>query len=183
LSDALRRLLLVVPLVRANPGMPVDDVAATLGITPEQVVEDIDTLSLVGVPPFEPDDLVEITIEDDGVYVDLPQSLDRAVRLNPLEAAALVAAARALAPGDPTLASATSRLIALLAPGQRTTFDLLVDRLAAPDALVPAATADTLRAAAHDRHEVSFDYRSGADDAPKRRRVRPRPIVLADGVR
>ena len=46
--ERLRRLLLVVPYVSRNPGITVDALARALGLSREELLRDLDLLTLVG---------------------------------------------------------------------------------------------------------------------------------------
>ncbi|HEY0880318.1 MAG TPA: WYL domain-containing protein, partial [Archangium sp.] len=94
--ERLRRLLFLVPFVSKNPGLPVDEVAKVVGITKDELLEELDLLTLVGRPPFSPDDFVDVYVEDDKVYVDLDQRLSAPPRLTAAEGVALAAAAATL---------------------------------------------------------------------------------------
>src|SRR5205823_7707566 len=92
----LRRLLFLVPYVARNPGHSVDEVAKGLGVTREELLQELDLLTMVGRPPFQPDDFVDIYVEDDKVYVDLDQRFSAPPRLTAAEGVALAAAAELL---------------------------------------------------------------------------------------
>jgi proteasome accessory factor C len=96
--ERLRRLLFLVPYVARNPGLTVEAVARELGVTQEKLLEELDLLTLVGRPPFQPDDFVDIYVEDDKLYVDLDQRLSAPPRLTASEGVALAAAAALLKP-------------------------------------------------------------------------------------
>lgn len=183
MNDRLRRLLLVVPAARARPGIQLDELARTLACEPAELRKDIDLLACVGAPPFLPDDLIDIELRDDRVYVSLPQSFDRPTRLTATEAAALVAATRALAPDDPLVASAIGKLTKGVAPEQKALYEALLARFgaAAPDETDALVT--TLREASERRDEIEILYFARSELSPRARVVRPRALAAADGVR
>ena len=96
--ERLRRLLLVVPYVSRNPGITVDALARALGLSREELLRDLDLLTLVGRPPFQPDDFIDLHVENDRVTVELDQRFTKPPRLTPAEAAALAAAGELLRP-------------------------------------------------------------------------------------
>ena len=103
-GDRLARLLALVPWVVEHPGVPLDEVSDRFGITPDQLVADLETLSMVGVYPYTPDTMVEATVEDGEVWVRYADWFARPLQLTAGEALALVVAGRGLlaAPGaDP----------------------------------------------------------------------------------
>jgi len=170
--ERLRRLLFLVPYVSRNPGLTVDEVARELGITKEALLEELDLLTLVGRPPFQPDDFVDIYVEDDRVYVDLDQRLSAPPRLTASEGVALAAAAALLKPaaGD-ALRGALQKLERVLPPHAVQRFrdmgrqlDVAVE---APDGLA------TLSQAIVEHREVELDYFTAGRGLTERRRVRP----------
>ncbi|MFN7135298.1 MAG: WYL domain-containing protein, partial [Myxococcales bacterium] len=54
--ERLRRLLLLVPYVARKPGVTVTELAKKLGVERKELLEDLDLLTMVGRPPFSPDD-------------------------------------------------------------------------------------------------------------------------------
>lgn len=183
MSNRLQRLLLVVPAVQARPGIELPKLAELLRCDPEELREDIDLLACVGAPPFNPDDLIEIYVDDDRVYVRFAQAFDRPTRLAATEAAALTAAARVLAPSDEVVLRALGKLEAAIADEHRALYDAIVARIArVPAHENPDAVAACERGA-RERRVVVLDYFARSDLTAKPRRVRPRAIGTIDGVR
>ncbi len=109
----LERLLVLIPFVaKHKAGAPLGEVLAFGGYRDRAELEDDLALAAeIGLPPEEPGDFLEITIQDDRVEALLPQRFNRPPRLTVDEAAALSASLRAL--GDTvgqTLAAALERL-------------------------------------------------------------------------
>lgn len=95
-ADRARRMMALLPLLTPGAVLPLADLAAGVGATPGQIASDVATLSLCGLPPYSPDELVEAFVEDGAVHVyAAPPALDRPLRLTPAEAAALGAALEA----------------------------------------------------------------------------------------
>src|SRR5256885_1597802 len=130
--ERLRRLLLIVPAARRKPGIKVEELARELGLTPEELVEDIDLLGFVGRPPFSPDDLIDINVNERGrVSVMLDQSFSRPPQLTALEALALAAASQETAPADPAVVSALRKLTDKLPAKAQQLYAALAKRVAA----------------------------------------------------
>ncbi len=183
LGDArarLKRLLLLVPLVSRHPGRPVDEIARELGITRDELLEDLDLATMVGRPPFQPDDFVDVYVEDDRVFVELDQRFSRPPRLTTAEAVALAAAANLLkGDGDDALARAVAKLERVLPAGAGEAFRALHGRLdTTPGA--PGEVPSLARALAESR-EVEFDYLAASRGVPEHRRVRPRELLQRGG--
>lgn len=183
MSDRLRRLLLVVPAARARPGIRLGELAQSLACTEDELRRDIDLLAMVGAPPFNPDDLIDIELRDDRVYVSLPQSFDQPTRLIATEAAALAVAASALAPDDEVTRSAVRKLSQAVASTQRELYEGLVKRLAAEPSTDGDDVGRMLSEAIQQRREVEILYFAPSELAARPRVVRPRAMPALDGVR
>jgi len=170
--ERLRRLLLVVPYVSRNPGVSVDQLARALGATREQLLKELDLLAMVGRPPFQPDDYIDIYVDDGRVYVDLDQRLDKPPRLTASEAVALAAAAEMLRPnpGD-ALYTALQKLEKVLPAPARARFREMAQQIDAN----PRGPAElvALSRAISQRLEVEFEYFTPDRDSTERRVVRP----------
>lgn len=97
--ERLVRLLGMVAYLDRTDGVPVEQLAEHFGVSPSQVVRDVDTLWVTGTPGYWPEDLIDFDAAsyDSGV-VRLTQSrgIGHALRLGTREAVALIAALRAL---------------------------------------------------------------------------------------
>jgi proteasome accessory factor C len=179
--ERLRRLLFLVPYAARRPGISVPELAGALGLDERELVRDLDLLTMVGRPPFQPDDYVDIYVEDGRVYVDLDQRLSAPPRLTAAEAAALSAATDLLrSSSTETLESALAKLEKVLPPGARSqyrqmgrTIDASLD---APDEV------GTLSQAIAERREVTFDYFSQGRGATEARTVRPLGLLSHRGL-
>jgi proteasome accessory factor C len=178
--ERLRRLLFLVPFVSSRPGISVEELARALNVSREHLLEDLDLLTCVGRPPFNPDDYIDIYVENDRVYVDLDQRLSAPPRLTVGEAAALAASAELLRPaaGD-TLRGAVEKLERVLPPGMHERFREMYRKI---DASVEAPRAlGPLTRAIHERREVTFAYTAPGRGAPEPRRVRPNELLSHRG--
>ncbi len=183
--ERLRRLLLVVPAARRRPGVKLLELARELGLDAEELRADIELLGMVGRPPFSPDDLIDISVDErDRVSVALDQSFSRPPQLTPLEALALAAAAQEVAPADPAVTSALAKLTAKLTPASRELYAQLARRLlvAAPPAGSSAPVLAQLRAAAERHREVAIEYDKEGRGAAGERVFRPQGVIDHGGV-
>jgi proteasome accessory factor C len=119
-GDRVRRLLAIIPWIAERDGPQVAEVCARFGLTRAQLLADLEIVFLVGVHPFTPDELIDVVIEDNRVWIDLaPGAFARPLRLTPEQGLALVAAGSSLlaTPGtDPSgpLARGLGKLARLL---------------------------------------------------------------------
>lgn len=97
--ERLVRLLGMVAFLDRNPGVQVEQLAAHFGVTPEQVLRDVDTLWMSGTPGYWPDDLIDFdagSLETGVIRLTQSRGMGHALRLGTREAVALIAALRAL---------------------------------------------------------------------------------------
>jgi proteasome accessory factor C len=174
-GERLRRLLAILAWLARQGRAPVGALAERFGITPEELVADLELAACCGLPPYTPDQLMEIVIEEDEVVAHLGLELARPRRLSAAEGFALATAARAIVdvPGadpDGALARALEKLDAVLGDRQR-----LVVELDEPPYL------EALRAAAGAGRQVEIDYHSASHDDTTTRVVDPWVVFTRDG--
>jgi proteasome accessory factor C len=171
-------MLNVVPWIAAHDGPTIGEVCERFGIDREQLVDDLQVVQLVGLPPYTPDMLIEVGFEGERVWVRFADVFSRPLRLSPNQALGLVAAGAALAATQhdeqTPLASGLAKLAALLGiePAEALTIRLGPSR---PDVLT------TLRDAVRARRRVRLDYYSYSRDERRVRDVDPHRLFAADG--
>ncbi len=177
--DRVARLLAVIPWIAAHDGPTLDEVADRFGISRRKLEEDLAVLTLVGVPPYTPDTLIEVTIEGDRVWLRFADVFARPLHLTPEQGLALVAAGAASrglpgADGGGPLASALAKLARVLG----------VD----PTEAVVVALGETrpgvleaLREAAARGRRVRIDYYTYGRDVRSTRDVDPESVFAHDG--
>ncbi len=181
-ADRMRRVLAVVPWIVANPGRPVAEVADRFGLTEKELLDDLGVVYLVGLPPYSPDALVDVQIDDDGrVTIRLADFFSRPLRLTPGQGLALLASSDGLLsiPGtdpDGALARALAKLGAALGVDSEGATDPIEVHLGSAEGRL----LDQLRQAAATATEVEIDYYSYNRDEHTTRQVAPWR-VFADG--
>ncbi|MEM7337544.1 MAG: WYL domain-containing protein [Actinomycetota bacterium] len=171
-SDRMRRVLAVVPWIVANPGHTVADVAARFGLSEKALLSDLDVVFMVGLPPYSPDSLVDVQIDDDGrVSIHLADFFSRPLRLTPAQALALLAASDALlsVPGadpDGALARAFVKLRQALGIDADSAIDIHLGD-------VSDGVLDLLRTAMTEIRPVTITYYSFGRDERSTRRITP----------
>jgi proteasome accessory factor C len=179
-QERLRRLLFLVPYVAKHPGIEVDLLAKELGLGRDDLLEELDLLTMVGRPPFQPDDYIDIYVENDRVYVDLDQRLSAPPRLTAAEGAALAAAADWLRPaGGEALERALRKLEKVIPAQARERFQEMHRKIDAALA-APGELASIVGAIAEHR-EVEFDYFSQNRGSTERRSARPLEVFSHRG--
>lgn len=178
-SDRLQRLLALVPWVASNNGPTLREVCDRFEITERDLLADLQLVSMVGLPPYTPDELFDVVVEDSRVWVHVLPSFRRSLRLTPEQALALVAAGASLAavPGadpDGPLARGLAKLAASLGVDQDEAVDVDLGQAAA-DVL------QTLRDASAEHRRVRIDYYSYGRDERTERDIDPYRVYADQG--
>ena len=174
------RLLALLPLLKQGESVPIAELAHAVGCTVEQTAADLATLTMCGVPPFTPYDMIDLAIDGDTVtvYSDAP-GIDQPLRLTLAEARALGAALEAA--GYEPDSQLRQKIHAVV------TSDTSVDELehtvrsgAAPGGL--AETYAMLAEAADEHRKVHIHYFTGSSGNVSERTVHPWALVNRLGV-
>lgn len=97
LGRRLGRILVMLPYAIRNPGISVDELAQRFGIARRELIGDLNLVFLCGLPGYGPGDLIDVSLEEDRVYVDMADYFSLPLRLTPTEALALYAGGEAIA--------------------------------------------------------------------------------------
>lgn len=179
LSGRLTRLLNLVPYFTANPGISAAEAARDLGVTPKQIMDDLNQLWVCGLPGYGPGDLIDLSLSEDSIVVTFTAGMDRPLRLTSTEATALLVALRSLLemPGvvDPSAAQGAIAKIEAAAGSAA----------AAAEEETPVSVADdpvaaTVRAAVRHGRALHLTYYSASRDTVSERDVDPIRVVLVD---
>jgi proteasome accessory factor C len=171
----LHRLLAVLTWLARQGRAPVSELADRFGLSPDELIADLELAACCGLPPYTPDQLMEIMVDDEEVVANLGPELARPRRLTAAEGFALVTAARAIeaVPGtdpDGSLARGLEKLETVLGDRGRLRIDL-----GEPPFLAE------LRQATEDGAQVELGYYSASSDEESLRVVDPLNVVTLDG--
>lgn len=97
LGRRLRRILLLLPYAIKHPGVSVDELSAKFDVKKKDLLDDLNLVFMCGLPGYGPGDLIDVSLEDDRVYVRMADYFGQPFRLTPAEALALYAGSSALA--------------------------------------------------------------------------------------
>lgn len=174
-GERVRRLLVAVPHIVANPGIAVDDVARRFAIPRDELLADLELLNVTGKPPLLGGDLMDVEIDEEGgvtirsAYFDLPVAMTRP------EALSLFLRARAAAtalPEGSALHGAVEKLRAVLGDDTSALETMPLD--------VPAVL-DVLSAAADERGVCRITYHALSTGERTEREIEPEEVFLALG--
>ncbi len=170
----LRRLLAVLTYLARVGESSLGDLAARFGFEVRSLVGELELAACCGLPPYTPDTLLELIVDDDRVVAYGLEALRRPARLTPDEGFALAASARAMLTvagpeAEGPLATALDKL--RLALGlERVSVELDV-----PEHLAE------LREAAAAGEAVEIDYLGAKRGDETTRRVEPYAVVAREG--
>lgn len=178
-SDAIRLVLAMVPWIIDNPGSTIAEIADRFGQTQAQVMKTLETLSFVGVPPYSPDALIEVQIDEDRVSILFADYFSKPLQLSTGQALALLSSADALrridgADADGSLNSALRKL----ADATGVTPDRQLD-IQLGDA--PSERLSRLRTAAENGDELKITYFNQSRNETDVRTIAPRRVRSAAG--
>ncbi|GMA25995.1 protein pafC [Luteimicrobium album] len=166
-DERLVRLLGMVAYLDAAGAVTVDELAERFGVSPQQVLLDVDALWVSGTPGYWPDDLLDFdagALERGVVRLVEARGMTRPLRLGTREAVALVAALRAL-----------RSAVATVGPAGRSVVDSALEKLT--DATGEAAAAVDVELALEGDPAVAATVR---DALVRGRRLRIRYVTAAD---
>jgi proteasome accessory factor C len=170
----LRRLLAILAWLAQVGEAPIDEVAVQFDLTPEALVTELEMAACCGVPPYTPDQLMEIVVSDTTVSVHVGTALARPRRLTPPEGLALAASARALlavsgSDDNGALSRALTKLDRALGGEE------IEVELDAPQFL------PLVREAVDREGRLLVTYYSASTDHGSERRISPRRVFASEG--
>ncbi|HEX3979602.1 MAG TPA: WYL domain-containing protein [Acidimicrobiales bacterium] len=170
----LRRLLAILAWLAQVGEAPIDDVAERFELTPAELVTELEMAACCGVPPYTPDQLMEIVVTDTSVSIRVGTALARPRRLSPSEGFALATSARALlavagSDEDGALSRALAKLDRALG-GQEIEVELDTPPLLA-----------LVREAVTTRRRLAVSYYSASTDRVTEREISPLRLFATAG--
>jgi proteasome accessory factor C len=166
----------MLPWAVAHPGTTVGELQERFGYDHRaELIRDLNLVFVCGLPGYGPGDLIDLTIDDDEVYIDLADYFSRPVRLTASEGLFLLSAGFAVlssGTAPPALESAVAKLRAVIAADD----DVLDVDLEPEPGLV-----DVLRRAAADARVVEITHTSMASGRTTTRQVEPWAVFTTRG--
>lgn len=178
-TDRLARLVAAIPWIVAQDGAHVDEIAERFDYPREMLLDDLhNVVFFVGVPPYTPDTLIEVQIDDDIVWINYADWFSRPMRLTGGEALALLAA------GESVLAVSGGDEVDSLARGLaklRLTTGAGAETLDVQLGVAPESVLQDLRHAQQAGLAVDISYYSFARNERTARRIEPQRFFAEDG--
>jgi proteasome accessory factor C len=177
--DRVARMLAMVPWIAANDGPTIDEICARFGLSRRKLEDELAVVTMVGVPPYTPDTLIEVTVDGDRVWLRFADVFARPLHLTPEQGLALVAAGQAaqeVLGGEEAgpLSSALSKVAEVLGirPG-----DAISVALGETRPVVLAA----LRRAVSEHRRTRIDYYAYSRDERSTRDIDPYEVFAHEG--
>jgi len=185
-KEQVGRLLALVPLIRRQGAMHVEQAAAALGVPPAQLVKDLKVLIFCGWPGWLPGDLIEVDLDafeagGDGIIrISNADYLTEPLRLSPAEASAVIVALRTLreSADESVLASVDGALAKLEGAAQEGAVASV--HVPAQERRVTAVRTKLTQAISQGR-QVRLSYYVPARDENTERSVDPLEVVTYQG--
>ncbi len=176
-SDRLARLLAIIPWVASKPGVHLDEIAERFDYPREHLEADLlEVVQFVGVYPFTPDTMIEVSLDDDQVWIRYADWFARPLKLTGEQAISLLAAGKSVLAmsgeeSGPLLGGLT-KLGAALGVDQ----GLEIRLGSAPEEMV-----DLLRTAITEQRVVELDYYVFGRDERTHRAIEPERFFADEG--
>jgi proteasome accessory factor C len=174
-TERLRRLLIILPWLMERGEVSVDEVAERFSVGVDDLIRDLELVSMCGLPPFV-DEMIDVFIDEGMIFVGIPRLFTRPLQLSEVEAFELLAAGRAAmqlpgADSDGALARGLGKIAMGL--GEDDTGLLVV-------APTPAIVQE-LSQAIENRQRIEVRYQSSKDVVPTDRLLEPFVVFSSQG--
>lgn len=174
-AERVSGLLVMLPWLVERKRVKLAQMAEQFKLSESELMDDLMMAAVCGVPPYSPDALIDVFIDEDEVVAEVPLLFSRPLRLNTAEVFALTSMGKAAMqlPGTTVtgpLGTALAKLRRLLPSAQ----DLVeID-------LLPVPYVDTFTAAVESGEQLQITYFSPARAQRSERAITPRK-VFEDG--
>lgn len=172
----LSRILSLIPYVLSRSGVEVKEILERFDYTEAELIRDLNTVFVCGLPGYGPGDLMEAFIDDNEVVIDAADYFARAPRLTPAEALGLLAAGLTITgsgQGSPELSSAVDKLSRVVMGDGADAISIEIGS--------GMETLDRLREAVTDQKVVRIRYRSLSKETETERDIEPWSVFTTLG--
>lgn len=180
LGRRLGRILLMLPYAIQNPGVSVTELSRRFGVPKKDVIDDLNLVFLCGLPGYGPGDLIDVSMEEDRIFVGMADYFSAPLRLTPGEALSLYAGGIALAE-LPDLENAESLRRALAKLGTALGADDESTGIGIRFEPAPAQHLTSLRDALSNARKIELEYLSANGEDVTTRTVDPWGLIAAQG--
>ncbi len=168
-TSRVARLLDMVPFLVTNQGISLSELGQRFSLSEKEIYEDLNLLFVCGLPGYLPDDLIDITFDDDFVSVSNPQKFDKPRKLSRSELSILLLSLEFLRSGLPTAQQSTVRRLI-----EKISDEFLPNNMIEMvDLKQSHEILDLIEEAINSEKSISFDYLSTHSDTSVTRSVFP----------
>lgn len=176
-SDRVAGLLIILPWLMKRNRVRLSEVAKQFRMSENDLVADLQMAAVCGVPPYTPDALVDVFIDDGWVVAEIPKLFSRPLRLTSAEMYAIIAMVEAAQhlPGSPSrsvLKNAVAKLARLMP--ETTDAPVMID-------LPKDPLLQELQTAQRDSLELRIEYFNPARSETSQRTIRVGRIFSEHG--
>lgn len=178
-TSRVARLLTMVPWLVSRQGIPLTEAAEGLGVSERQLRDDLDLLFMCGYGPMT-DELIEVSYEEDRVYVSNADAIRRPLRLTVAEAVTLITGLRALQAAGVAPSDAVERALSKV-EGAAAALPGLDALAVADDDGADLEVRQVVTEALRQRRRLHLAYLVPSRDERTERDVDPMRVVSQDG--
>ncbi|NOZ24075.1 MAG: WYL domain-containing protein [Planctomycetes bacterium] len=175
----LNRILAMIPYIRQHPNVKIGELAKVVGCRPSELLQDLsERVLLCGVPPYLPNDYIDVHIQGDSVRIRFAEHFKRPVRFTMQEALALKVMLSSVA--DSGISKGLlSKLDGVLSSETKRKVRAAHGRIGFLDH--PMSTLQQVERALQARREIEIEYYTAGRDAMTTRAVRPYGTIFHHG--
>ena len=182
--DRYTRLINLVPMLYANPDLEIAEVANELGISQQQLLDDLNLLWVCGLPGHSHLELIDLDFESGFIRILEPQNLNRPLNFTPVELTEILLGLELLAaevdPGALYLVERVREKLSQVLKFDSDVFELIqVDRDLPREDLV--LTRKLLLESIAQSRDVVAIYESLSGKPAKERILTPLEVITRDG--
>jgi proteasome accessory factor C len=185
-SARLNRILLMVPYIVGSEGASIRELCRKFRVSREELMCDLDTLRMCGVPDYTPYDLIDYWVEGDRVHVEFADFFKRPLTLTREEAVALFVAGHALIRSrmfrkDSALGSALDKVGLMLSQREKEDVEKVIERIKVEMDAYSGRWKEIIEEGLEKQKNLLIEYYSFSHDEMTTREVEPLSLVWSNG--
>ncbi len=185
-SSRLNRILLMVPYIVGPDGASIRELCGKFRVSREELMCDLDTLRMCGVPNYTPYDLIDYWVEGDRVHVEFADFFERPLTLTREEAVALFVAGHALIRSrmfrkDSALGSALDKVGQVLSRQEKEDVESVIERILVEMDAYSGRWKEIIEEGLEKKKNLLIEYYSFSRGEMTTREVEPLSLVWSSG--
>ncbi len=183
-SERIKRLLSVIPWIESQKGPYIEEVASRFDYPQKELIEDLENVVFfVGVYPFTPDCLIEVSITEERVWVRYADWFRQPMKLNKKELTSLRAAGQSLIEFSELLTGGIEEELGPLerAVAKLSTFEDGMENIVEIKLATPTKHLLGVRNSIQDKTVIQIEYLVGSRNELSTRKIEPEKIFTIGG--